>query len=317
MKKYSFLILIIILLLNNCGNNNYKTSYIEVRIRDKQENILQIENIFLNIYSNNLTYLDNKPMIKIDNRWSIVLPQLPLNEKLIFKAFAFNKNKDFIYQANKITILKSNFKNINLNLEYIDDCNCSFFGAKIIQITNYEDYANIKFNIYNYLKDNLEYKIESEDNYIFTPENEIINSYDNNYTYILDINYTKPEEIGRFVNFLYLNDNNLDKKYKLEFDFMIDKNKTITLIENLPPQILNLDINKSYNSVEIYANVIDDENSTINYLWEVISGNLEIVGDKNNSKVILKNYKMGIESQISIEVIDKRGFITREIYSID
>ena len=318
MRKYSFLILIIILLFNNCNSDNHKITNIELRIREmRQDNPIQIQNIFLNIYSNNLTYLYNKPMIKIDNIWSIDLPLLPLNEELIFKAYAFNKNGNFIYQANKITILTNNSKNINLNLEYIDECNCSFFGANIVDIKNYKEYITITFNIYNYLKNELDYTIESEDNYIFTPKNGIINSYDNNHTYTLDINYTKPQDKRRYVNFLYLDDNNLDKKYKLEFDFIIDESGLIKIIKNLPPQILNLDINKSYNTVKIYANVIDDENSTIDYLWEVISGDLEIIGSNKEKQVLLNNYQMGIESQIAIQVKDKRGFMTREIYSID
>ncbi len=315
MKKYSLIILLILLLLNNCGDNNYKMSNIKIRARIPQENPIKIQNILLNIYSKNLTYLYNKPMIKIDNIWSIVLPLLPLNEELIFKASAFNKDGEFIYQANRITSLTTNSKNINLKLEYVDECNCSFFGANVVDINNYKEYATIKFNIYNYLKSELEYQIDSEDNYIFTPERSIINSYDNNYSYQLDINYTKPQNSGRFVNFLYLSSSS--KKSKLEFDFIIDKNNSIRLIENQPPQILNLDINKSYDSVEIYANVIDDENATIDYLWEVISGDLEIIGSNIESQVFFKNYQMGIESQISIQVTDKRGFITKEIYSID
>jgi len=315
MKKYFFLLFLIFFLLNSCDNN--KISNIEVKIRSREENTMEFKTILLNIYGNTLTYLYKKPMIKIDDKWSIILPSLPLGEKLTFKAVAFNSDNNLIYQATKISTLTNDIKIINLGLEYVDDCNCSFFGAEVDNIKDYGEYATVRFNIYNYLENRLDYRLYSENGYIFTPQNSIIDSYDNNYTHILDVNYTKPYNKGRFVNFLYLNSIDFNKQSKLEFDLMIDRYGKIQLVENMPPKIVNLDINKNYDTVSIFANVIDDENSRINYLWEVIDGDLEIVGSNKMREVLFKNYIMGTGSQISIKVTDKRGFSSQEIYLID
>ncbi len=188
-----------------------------------------IESIYLTIYSDELTYVADKPFEKIDDIWTISLPSLIIDENLTFLANAFNSNGDLIYQSNQTIKLKLEDNNISITFKSITEYENLLITTDIIDIISEDDDTQIRFKITNPNEDNITYNIYSDDDYEFTPSSGTIDNYDENSSYLLDINYSKADSEGNYGNLITLVNSIEDQNISYRFTLNIDENGTVSL----------------------------------------------------------------------------------------
>ena len=217
MKKI-FYIFILLITLNS--SQEYKSM---------RSNSSIIESIYLTIYSDDLTYVADKPFNKTDDgEWEISLPSLIIDENLTFIANAYNSNGDLIYQSNQIIKLNLDNNIVPIIFKSALESECQLASNQIEEIINDDNGdTQIKFKIINPKESNLSYSIYSDDGYEFNPDSGDIDSYDENSSYILDINYTKPEDEGDYGNLIIIANDEQNISYR--FTLNVDENGTVTL----------------------------------------------------------------------------------------
>jgi len=214
MKKILFLCIVFITF------NNSKTF---------RNNSYLINSIYLTIYSEELTYIADKPFEKVDDSWEISLPSLIIDENLTFVASAFNSSGDLIYQSNQIIKLELDDNNISIIFKSILEYENLLISINIVDIISEDDDTQIRFKVTNPNEDNTSYNIYSDDNYDFTPDNGVVDSYDENSSYLLDINYSKPNNEGDYGNLITIINSIEDQNISYRFTLNVDENGTVSL----------------------------------------------------------------------------------------
>jgi len=194
-----------------------------------RNNFYIIDSIYLTIYSDELTYIADKPFEKNDNNWEISLPSLIIDENLTFLANAFNSSGDLIYQSNQTIKLKLEDNNISIIFKSILEYENLLISINIVNLISEDDDTQITFKLINPNEDNISYNLYSDDNYEFTPDNGEIDSYDENSSYLLDINYSKPDSEGEYRNLITLINKKEDQNISYIFTLNVDENGTVSL----------------------------------------------------------------------------------------
>ena len=194
-----------------------------------RNNFYIIDSIYLTIYSDELTYIADKPFEKNDNNWEISLPSLIIDENLTFLANAFNSSGDLIYQSNQTIKLKLEDNNISIIFKSILEYENLLISINIVNLISEDDDTQITFKLINPNEDNISYNLYSDDNYEFTPDNGEIDSYDENSSYLLDINYSKPNSEGDYGNLITLINKKEDQNISYRFTLNVDENGTVSL----------------------------------------------------------------------------------------
>ena len=194
-----------------------------------RNNFYIIDSIYLTIYSDELTYIADKPFEKNDNNWEISLPSLIIDENLTFLANAFNSSGDLIYQSNQTIKLKLEDNNISIIFKSILEYENLLISINIVNLISEDDDTQITFKLINPNEDNISYNLYSDDNYEFTPDNGEIDSYDENSSYLLDINYSKPDSEGEYRNLITLINKKEDQNISYRFTLNVDENGTVSL----------------------------------------------------------------------------------------
>jgi len=200
-----------------------------INCKDIRSNSPIIDSIYLTVYSDELTYIADKPFEKNDGDWQISVPSLIIDENLTFIANAFNNNGDLIYQSNQIIKLKLEDNNISITFKSMVEYENLLITTDIIGIISEDDDTQIIFRVKNPNEDDITYNIYSDDNYEFTPNNGIIDSYDENSSYLLDINYSKPDTEGNYGNLITLVNSVEDQNILYRFTLNVDENGTVSL----------------------------------------------------------------------------------------
>jgi len=188
-----------------------------------------IDYIFLTIYSDELTYILDKPFEKVNDSWEISLPSLITDESLTFIANAFNSTDDLIYQSKQTIKLKLEDNTIPIVFKSTLEYQNLLITTSIVEIISEDDDTQITFKVNNPNEDNISYNISSDDDYDFTPCNGYIDSYDENSSSLLDINYTKPNTDGDYNNLFNIVNSKRDQNISYKFILNVDENGKVSL----------------------------------------------------------------------------------------
>ena len=188
-----------------------------------------VDSIYLSIYSDELTYISNKPFEKVDDSWEISLPSLIIDENLTFIANAFNDKDELIYQSNQTMQLEAVDNTISIIFKSTLEYENFLISTQIVNLISEDDDTQITFKIKNPTEDNLTYCIYSDDGYEFTPDSGAVDSYDENSSYLLDINYSKPDTGGDYNNLINLVNSKKDQNISYRFILTVDGNGEVSL----------------------------------------------------------------------------------------
>jgi len=188
-----------------------------------------VDSIYLSIYSDELTYISNKPFEKVDDSWEISLPSLIIDENLTFIANAFNDKDELIYQSNQTMQLEAVDNTISIIFKSTLEYENLLISAVIVDLISEDNDTQITFKIQNPTEDNVTYNLYSDDDYEFTPDSGTVDSYDDNSSYLLDINYSKPDAEGDYNNLINLVNSKKDQNISYKFILTVDENGEVSL----------------------------------------------------------------------------------------